>query len=225
MRWRTYTIGIAPPAPISQHWTHKNKCYLQFIFYPSSSSSNFKLLHHGVMTEVTHTCIHIIMHTPPIHTHTFKKPIHNCMHVITQCIDIWGTNNYINLKCCNYYLDQCKLEKKRTLIDNFSISHLQIDLTENDDQLRSLFADSTKESILLETGFRLPLCQLTCADIELLKSTIRDYHFSSKNKTRVGSICCWSGNSGCLPDLSRTLIAPLFVKHESSKKIDKCIAV
>ncbi len=113
------------------------------------------------------------------------------------------------------------------MIDNFSISHLQIDLTENDDQLRSLFTDSTKESILLETGFRLPLCRLTCADKELLKSTIRDYHSLVKIKPELDQFAAGLETVGVFQIIKKypTLIAPLFVKHESSKKIDKGIAI
>ena len=102
---------------------------------------------------------------------------------------------------------------------------LQIDSAEGDDQLRSLFNDTDNESILLETGFRLALCRLTCADKEVIKSAIRDYHSLIKIKTELDQFSDGLKMLGVLQAVKEhpDLMAPLFTKHETAKRVNKGI--
>lgn len=104
---------------------------------------------------------------------------------------------------------------------------VQIDLAEGDDQLRSLFNDLDNESILLETGFRLALCHLTCADKKLIKSAIRDYHSLVKIKPELDQFADGLKTLGVLEAMKKqpSLMTPLFTKHESIKRIDKGMCV
>lgn len=99
----------------------------------------------------------------------------------------------------------------------------QIDSAKDDDELRSLFTDCNNESILLETGFRLPLCRLICTDKGSIKSAIRDYHSLIKIKPELDQFASGLETLGVLQVIKKypALIAPLFTKHENAKKIDK----
>ena len=56
------------------------------------------------------------------------------------------------------------------------------DFTQNDDEVKVLFGIDEAAALLLQTGFRRPVIQLTLADKADLKSDVLDYHCKLKVK-------------------------------------------
>lgn len=93
---------------------------------------------------------------------------------------------------------------------------------QSNEDLRSIFHDSNKESLLLETGFRKPLTLLTMDDKPNIKKVMQDHHTLIKVKPELDQFAEGLKTAGVLDKMRRysTLMAPMFVT-EGKVEINK----
>lgn len=86
---------------------------------------------------------------------------------------------------------------------------------QSDNELQSLFLnDMEYESLVLETGFRIPLCRITCADKASVKNALRDYHSLVKIKSELDQFADGLKIMGVLQAMRKypSWLAPLLSK-------------
>ena len=62
---------------------------------------------------------------------------------------------------------------------------LQIDAAENEDDLRVTFSIDEALALLMEAGFRKPVCQLKLLDKSVIRQVLVDYHLMVKVKMHM----------------------------------------
>ena len=87
--------------------------------------------------------------------------------------------------------------------------------------MRNIFDDENQgdgDTLLLETGFRKALCQLTIADKSIVKATLRDYHSLIKIKPELDQFSEGLKTLGVFDLIQKYLLlmAPLFIYQQSS---------
>ena len=111
-------------------------------------------------------------------------------------------------------------------IDPVFVLHIQIDSAESDDKLRFLFDDKNEcgadnESLLLETGFRKPLCLLVTDDKPNMKKAISDNHSLVKIKPELDQFLDGLKTLGVLEKIRYpSLMSPLFT-DQGKKELSK----
>ena len=77
------------------------------------------------------------------------------------------------------------------------------------------------DTLIIETGYRKPLCRLTMEDVPGLKQTLRD-HVLVKVKAELDQFCEGLNTLGVLEKMKRypSLMAPLFT-DSGKKELDK----
>lgn len=79
--------------------------------------------------------------------------------------------------------------------------------------MKEIFADEENQLLLLETGYRKPLCKRTCDDKVALKTAIRDYHTLVKIKPEIDQFADGLKVLNVLEHMKKypSVMAPLFV--------------
>ena len=85
------------------------------------------------------------------------------------------------------------------------------------DGLIQLFSDEANASLLLETGFRKPLCLLTMSDREIISSTMRLYYTLVKVKAETDQFMDGLKTLGVLQMVKKfpDLMKPVLVKQST----------
>ena len=79
--------------------------------------------------------------------------------------------------------------------------------------MKEIFTDEENQLLLLETGYRKPLCTLTCDDKAAIKTAIRDYHTLVKIKPEIDQFADGLKVLNVLEHMKKypSMMAPLFV--------------